>query len=33
MKELYEQDECLAEFISLISVTRDKKILLISSMR
>ncbi|XP_040951507.1 MADS-box transcription factor 23 [Gossypium hirsutum] len=33
VKELYEQDECFAEFNKLIFITRNKKIATISSMQ
>ncbi|MFQ6666837.1 hypothetical protein Gotur_033050, partial [Gossypium turneri] len=33
LRELYEQDERFAEFNNLISVTRAKKIVAISSMQ
>ncbi|MBA0777963.1 hypothetical protein Gotri_005908, partial [Gossypium trilobum] len=33
LRELYEQDECFAEFNNLISITRDKRIGAISSMQ
>ncbi|MBA0867803.1 hypothetical protein Goshw_004429, partial [Gossypium schwendimanii] len=32
LRELYEQDEHFTRFINLFSVTRDKKIVAISSM-
>ncbi|MBA0750918.1 hypothetical protein Gogos_002296, partial [Gossypium gossypioides] len=32
LRELYERDECFAELINLLYVTRDKKIATISSM-